>query len=45
VPHFRSKAKTLKQGQAGEHKSDDALKLYSEREWPKCDVIVSSPRF
>lgn len=45
VPHFRSKAKTLKEAQAGEHKSDDALKFYTEREWPKCDVIVSNPPF
>ena len=45
VPHFRSKAKSLKEAQAGEHKSDDALKFYTEREWPKCDVIVSNPPF
>ncbi|PYI82967.1 MAG: hypothetical protein DME26_16005, partial [Verrucomicrobia bacterium] len=45
VPHFRSKAKTLKEAQAGEHKGDNALKFYTEREWPKCDVIVSNPPF
>jgi hypothetical protein len=45
VPHFRSKAKTLKQAQAGEHKGDDALKFYTEREWPNCDVLVSNPPF
>jgi hypothetical protein len=45
VPHFRSKAKTLKEAQAGEHAGDDALKFYTEREWPKCDVIVSNPPF
>jgi hypothetical protein len=45
VPHFHSKAKTLKEAQAGEHTSDDALKFYTEREWPKCDVIVSNPPF
>ncbi|MGA2241472.1 MAG: DNA methyltransferase [Verrucomicrobiota bacterium] len=45
VPHFHSKAKTLKEAQAGEHKGDDALKFYTEREWPKCDVIVSNPPF
>ncbi|HYV28076.1 MAG TPA: DNA methyltransferase [Candidatus Eisenbacteria bacterium] len=45
VPHFRSKAKTLKEAQADEHKGDDALKFYTEREWPKCDVIVSNPPF
>ncbi len=45
VPHFHSKAKNLKQAQAGEHHSDDALKFYTERDWPKCDVIVSNPPF
>src|SRR5438477_2368559 len=45
VPHFRSKAKTLKEAQAGEHVADDALKFYTERIWPKCDVIVSNPPF
>ncbi|MEI7733052.1 MAG: DNA methyltransferase, partial [Verrucomicrobiota bacterium] len=45
VPHFRNKAKTLKEAQAGEHAGDDDLKFYSEREWPKCDVIVGNPPF
>jgi type II restriction/modification system DNA methylase subunit YeeA len=45
VPHFRSKAKTLKEAQAGEHAGDDALKFYTEREWPEADVIVSNPPF
>src|SRR5881398_2458219 len=45
VPHFRSKAKTLKEAQAGEHAADDALKFYTERKWPTCDVIVSNPPF
>jgi type II restriction/modification system DNA methylase subunit YeeA len=45
VPHFRSKAKSLKEAQADEHKRDDALKFYTERQWPKCDVIVSNPPF
>jgi len=45
VPHFRNKAKTLKEAQAGEHQGDDALKFYTEREWPKCDVIVGNPPF
>jgi SAM-dependent methyltransferase len=45
VPHFRSKAKTLKEAQAGEHASDDALKFYTERKWPSADVIVSNPPF
>ncbi len=45
VPHFRSKAKTLKDAQAGEHTGDDALKFYTEREWPAADVIVGNPPF
>src|ERR1035437_6145195 len=45
VPHFRNKARTLKEAQAGEHAGDDALKFYTEREWPKCDVVVSNPPF
>ena len=45
VPHFRSKAKTLKEAQAGEHAGDDALKFYTERDWPEADVIVSNPPF
>ncbi|NJM55260.1 MAG: class I SAM-dependent DNA methyltransferase, partial [Verrucomicrobiae bacterium] len=45
VPHFRSKAKTLKEAQAGEHAGEDALKFYTERDWPKCDVIVGNPPF
>ena len=45
VPHFRSKAKTLKEAQASEHAGDDALKFYTEREWPEADVIVSNPPF
>ena len=34
VPHFRSKAKTLKEAQAGEHAGDDALNFFL----PRCDV-------
>ncbi|MEY2479338.1 MAG: hypothetical protein QOI04_265 [Verrucomicrobiota bacterium] len=45
VPHFRSKAKSLKEAQAGEHASDDALKFYTERKWPPCNVVVSNPPF
>ena len=45
VPHFRNKAKTLKQAQAGEHAGEDALKFYTEREWPECNVIVGNPPF
>jgi hypothetical protein len=45
VPHYRSKAKTLKQAQADEHTSDDAFRFYSERKWPEADVIVGNPPF
>jgi restriction-modification enzyme MmeI-like protein len=45
VPHFRSKAKSLKEAQAGEHASDDALKFYTERKWPATSVIVGNPPF
>src|SRR5438552_1006500 len=45
VPHFRSKPKSLKEARAGEHASDDALKFYTEREWPGCNVIVGNPPF
>ena len=45
VTHFHGKAKTLKAAQAGEPKGDDALKFYTEREWPKFDVMVSNPPF
>jgi len=45
VPHFRSKPKSLKEAQAEEHAADDALKFYTERKWPSCDVIVSNPPF
>jgi type II restriction/modification system DNA methylase subunit YeeA len=45
VPHYHSKAKTLKEAQAGEHAEDDSLKFYTEREWPECDVLVGNPPF
>ena len=45
VPHYRSKAKTLKEAQTGEHAADTALKFYTERDWPACDVIVGNPPF
>ena len=45
VPHFRSKPKSLKEARAGEHAADDALKFYTERKWPNCEVIVSNPPF
>jgi hypothetical protein len=45
APHFRSKAKSLKEAQAGEHARDDALKFFTERNWPESDIIVSNPPF
>ena len=45
VPHFRTKAKSLKEAQAGEHAGDDALKFYTERAWPEADVVVGNPPF
>ena len=45
LPHYRSKAKTLKEAQAGEHKKDNALKFYTERKWPEADIIVGNPPF
>ncbi len=45
VPHFHNKARTLKEAQADEHKDDNSLKFYTEREWPECDVLVGNPPF
>jgi type II restriction/modification system DNA methylase subunit YeeA len=45
VPHYHSKAKNLKEARAKEHKAEDALKFYTDRDWPECDVIVSNPPF
>ena len=43
---FRKKPKNLKAAQAEEHGGqDDLFKVYTERAWPKCDVIVGNPPF
>ena len=43
---FRKKPKTLKAAQAEEHGGqDDLFKVYTERAWPTCDVIVGNPPF
>ncbi|MBI4027857.1 MAG: class I SAM-dependent DNA methyltransferase [Verrucomicrobia bacterium] len=42
---FRKKPASLKAARAGEHAADDTLKVYTERAWPACDVIVSNPPF
>jgi type II restriction/modification system DNA methylase subunit YeeA len=45
VPHFHSKAKSLKEAQAEEHETQGALKFYTERDWPECDALVGNPPF
>ena len=46
MPHFHNKAKTLKEAQAGRtRRQTTSFKFYTEREWPKCDVIVGNPPF
>ncbi len=43
---FRKKPKNLKAAQAEEHGMQDELfKVYTERAWPACDVIVGNPPF
>ncbi len=43
---FRKKPKNLKAAQAEEHGGQDELfKVYTERAWPPCDVIVGNPPF
>jgi type II restriction/modification system DNA methylase subunit YeeA len=43
---FKKKAKNLKAARAEEHESQDNLfKVYVERAWPECDVIVGNPPF
>ena len=43
---FRKKPKDLKAAQAEEHGGQDELfKVYTERAWPACDVIVGNPPF
>ena len=44
-PHFGRKARNLKEAQAGEHEADTSLKFYTERVWPKCEVILGNPPF
>jgi type II restriction/modification system DNA methylase subunit YeeA len=42
---FRAKPKSLKAARAAEHTADDTIKVYTERAWPDCDIIVSNPPF
>ncbi|MCP5519069.1 MAG: class I SAM-dependent DNA methyltransferase [Verrucomicrobiales bacterium] len=45
VPHYRSKAKSLKEAQAGEHADNAGLRFYTERTWPDASVIIGNPPF
>jgi type II restriction/modification system DNA methylase subunit YeeA len=43
---FKKKAKNLKAAREEEHQSQENLfKVYVERAWPECDVIVGNPPF
>ena len=43
---FRKKPKNLKAAQAEEHgREEELFKVYTERAWPECDVIVGNPPF
>jgi type II restriction/modification system DNA methylase subunit YeeA len=43
---FRKKPKNLKKAREEEHQMQDELfKVYVERAWPECDVIVGNPPF
>ena len=43
---FRKKPKNLKKAREEEHEFQDTLfKVYVERAWPECDVIVGNPPF
>jgi hypothetical protein len=43
--HHHNKPRSLKDAQAQEHAADNALKFYSEQDWPACTVIVGNPPF
>jgi hypothetical protein len=44
---FRKKPKNLKEArrQEHDHSQDELFKVYVERAWPECDVIVGNPPF
>jgi hypothetical protein len=44
---FRKKPKNLKEARRQEHQhsQDEMFKVYVERAWPECDVIVGNPPF
>ncbi len=42
---FRKKPKDLKEAQTEEHTEDDTVKVYTERAWPRCNVIIGNPPF
>jgi type II restriction/modification system DNA methylase subunit YeeA len=45
IPHYRGKAKTLKEARDRMHMPGNPLMFFTERDWPDCDVIVSNPPF
>ena len=42
---FRAKPASLKAARSEEHAEQTHLKVYYERAWPECDVIVGNPPF
>src|ERR1051326_5797433 len=43
---FRKEPKSLKAARGEEHqKQDELFKVYLERSWPECDVLVGNPPF
>ena len=42
---FRKRPKSLKEARSEEHAEDNTVKVYTERAWPKCDVILGNPPF
>jgi hypothetical protein len=42
---FREKPKNLKKALADEHDQQSHLRVYYERAWPECDVILGNPPF
>ena len=42
---FREKPDSLKKAQAQEHDTQGHMRVYYERAWPACDVIVGNPPF
>jgi hypothetical protein len=45
LPHFFATRPRLEGSASRNTRAIHALKFYTERDWPKCDVIVSNPPF